>query len=378
MMLHSVDFALTRRCNLRCAFCYIEEKTSETPAGEVERNLNTVEWIVGQYRAGMDDIPAENRRIGIHPSIDGCQEAEDFFRRTEKGVPVSDTVFRNAKVLTGKMKGRSCRSTIAPETARWMLKSVRFLCEEIGFETVNQVLAGGVKWTDEALDVVRQQTVELTDWWIDCLRKGVHYSLYYMRNMLTGVWNPMRDRRLCSSGLSRAAIDTDGNIYPCHRFCNVSTPAEYKMGNIHEGGVINMELENKLKDFDVAAFHKDKCATCIAVNSCHALCLHEMMLQGKGMFEPLEHYCILWPFYYREAMRAHAILTAEQNQKYLQIYRPRPRAQNGQRGRRNGQRPAPGFEPAWEGFEVNSVTAAQWVPDPETPPRPAVNSTTGR
>ena len=124
------------------------------------------------------------------------------------------------------------------------------------------------------------------------------------------------------------AVDTNGNIYPCHRFCNDSTPAEYTMGNIHTGGVVNKVLEDKLKNFDLASYHKEKCSTCIAVNSCMALCIHEMMLAGNGMFEPLPHYCKMWKFYYTEAMRAHAIMDAEKNQLYYSLYRPRPQQAN--------------------------------------------------
>jgi uncharacterized protein len=399
---NSIDLMLTRRCNLRCAFCYISQAggKSETAAEEVARNLAAFAWCCRQFEAGHGG-PAESRggtpprlhislyggepccawesvvalceagrrtaltatfslvtnmslldearlewcianRVGIHPSIDGCAEAEDYFRRTADGQTVSAAVYRHTRALLARQPGRSCRSTIAPETAGLMYDSVRFLCEEIGFRTVNQVLAGGADWSEQAIQTVELQTRRITDWWIERMRAGQHYSLYYLRNMLDGIWTPLRCRRLCGAGRNMAAIDSDGNIYPCHRFCNASTPAEYRIGNIHnEAGnwLTNPGLLERLDRFDLAAEHKLRCQDCIAVNSCRALCVHEMMLAGRGMFEPCAHYCRIWPFYYREAMRAHAVLTAENNRLYLETYRPRC---NGGHSEAESTRVAPG------------------------------------
>lgn len=377
-MFNSLDIMLTNKCNLTCSFCYIREKNQVSPADEVGRNIRTCEWFMDQYRKDMGEIPPDRRRVQINmyggeptvawdsvqalsdwsktindvkvkiglvtnmvlmdeekidycianqvsisPSIDGCREVEDMFRVRADGTKVSDLVYANAKILTSKIGGRSCRSTFAPETVRYMFDSVRFVTEELGFVTVNQILAGGVKWSDSDIAIVEEQTGKITDWWLQKMREGKHYSIYYLRNMFKGIWTPVRRRGLCSSGVTHVAVDTDGNMYPCHRFCNADTLPEYKMGNIHVEGFGNESLRRKLMAFDLAEHHKDKCSRCIAVNSCMALCLHEMMLSGNGMFEPLPHYCKVWPIYYREAMRAHAVMDAEKNQLYYRTYRPR-------------------------------------------------------
>jgi len=379
MRISTCDVVLTDACNLRCAFCYVGQYAHKVvlPEEEIKRNIDTCNWIVKQYRDQSKDLRDARinlnlyggeptvawdsvkalvawrdsikdiqvqmglvtnmvlmdeqkidwciaNKVGIHPSIDGCKEVEDTFRLTADKKTVSDKVFANARILVKKLPYRSCRSTICPETVKYAFESVRFLTEDIGFTTVNQVMAGGVNWTDESIETLKEELTKTTDWWLENMRKGKHYSIYYLRNMFTGIWNPMRNRGLCSSGCSHAAIDTDGNIWPCHRFANKNTPLSYKMGNINEDGVVNKEQEDKLRAFDLASFHKDKCSKCIAVNSCMALCLHEMMLAGNGMFEPCEHYCKIWPFYYSEAMRAHATLDAERNQLYYNTYRPRP------------------------------------------------------
>lgn len=392
MVFRSIDLMMTRRCNLRCAFCYIKNKTDVNDPDEVERNLKIVNLIIAQWKP-IERLPDNQQvlqinlyggeptcawesikalvklreeiklpklqlsiitnmslldedklnycivnRIGVHPSIDGCKEVEDMFRKTAQGITVSDKVYENAKRLISKLPYRSCRSTVCPETIPYMFKSIKFLCEEIGFHTVNQVMAGGLTWTEKDIEGIKEQTRLITDWWLDWMRKGVHYDIYYLRNMFMGIWNPMANRNLCSAGLGRVAIDFNGNIYPCHRFCNENTPKEYLLGNIFDKGVVNEELQNKLLTADIALLHKDKCSNCPVINSCHALCLHEMMLAGKGMFEPLDHYCKIWKIYYPEALRAHAILIAEKNKLYIQIYKPKPQVIRPVQGRQNVHR----------------------------------------
>jgi radical SAM protein with 4Fe4S-binding SPASM domain len=379
-MIESVDFMLTRNCNLRCAFCYIETHTSTSEPGEVERNLETFWWIVKQYKAGLKtngDGKGRQRKeqcldlvlyggeplcawdsvralvkaakhtgikiwfcivsnmslltpekldwclkhgVRVHPSIDGCPETEDFFRRTPDGKSVSKAVFANARYLTKRCPTWEVRSTIAPETAQWAFESVRYLIEDIGFPSCYQIMAGGVDWTPDAMAVIREQTIKTTDWWIEWVRRGRMIGLAYMEKMLEGIWRPIRRWCGCSSGLSHVSIDTEGQIVPCHRFCNENIPPEYILGNVHTGGINNGGLRAILRNLDMANLHKERCCRCVAVNSCNRLCLYESQQAGLGLLSPLPSYCEIQPFFWSEAMRAHAVLTAERNQLYIKTW----------------------------------------------------------
>lgn len=381
-MLRNVQFVLTKMCNLRCTFCYLNEHTAKPEPDEVARNLATFAWIVAQYKAGLwnhyncdgtqpagkhleimffggeptcawDSIVAVVKagaesglsirffmttnmvlmtqeridwcianKVNVFPSIDGCREAQDTFRRTANGQPVADVVYEHARYLIKRGRGKAVRSTLTPETAKWAFKSVEFLCDEMGFTTCHQVTSAGGEWTTAAIETLKEQTALTTDWWIGHMRAGRHYDLYYLMNMLGGIWNPVRRKKGCSAGITHGSIDTAGRIVPCNMFCNASTPPEYVMGSIHHGGVTSQNVEAVLKAFDLGGFHKEKCCRCPAVNSCNFLCLHEAMLSGCGTFAIPSYYCQLVPFYHAEAMRAHATLTAERNDMYLRLYKP--------------------------------------------------------
>src|ERR1035437_7705426 len=165
-MFNSIDIMLTNKCNLTCSFCYIREKNQISPTDEIQRNIDTCNWIVNQYKADMDSVPVDRRsiqinlyggeptvawdsvkalvewaktindvkihmgvitnmvlmnadkidycianKLSISPSIDGCKEVEDMFRVRADGTTVSNIVYDNARILTAKIPGRSCRST---------------------------------------------------------------------------------------------------------------------------------------------------------------------------------------------------------------------------------------------------------------------------
>ena len=382
-----VDLNFSDNCNLNCDFCYTrgghcqpysqqhidkcfewifsqftraspEQKTKgiriSIYGGEPLVEFNNIKYIVPWVKAqgkangfpigfgivtNMTLLDEEkltwlcNNNIGIHPSIDGCAPAQDACRVFKNGKGSSSIVYENARRLINKLPGRSVRMTISPRTAEYLYDSIVFLCKDIGFKTANAILAGGVEWSDSDLDKVKEQIIKITDWWIDEMRKGNHYSLYHIRNMLSGIWNPRRKRNLCSAGANHIGIDTKGSIWPCHRFNNFASTQEYLLGTI-ETGYTNRAFFDRLMSYDLAAENKERCKNCIAVNSCHALCLHEMMVANCGMFTPLDHYCKIWPFYYQQAMKAHSILMAENNRFYEQMYAPKPNMSQ-QRNHRN-------------------------------------------
>jgi radical SAM protein with 4Fe4S-binding SPASM domain len=207
--------------------------------------------------------------------------------------------------------------TLIPATAPLLCDSIIYLAENIGFQTVNCILAGGVEWTPETIDVIKAEITRLTDWWIDKARGGKWYGLYHLANMFRGLWSGQRKRTLCDAGKSRVAVDTRGDLWPCHRFCNLDSKPEYRLGNI-ETGYTNLGLYQRLKSFDLAAEYADRCASCSAALGCHAFCLHETMIAGgNALAAPKDYTCRLWPHYWSEAVRAHETLTRENNALYL-------------------------------------------------------------
>lgn len=70
----------------------------------------------------------------------------------------------------------------------------------------------------------------------------------------------------CGTGLKMRAIDTEGNIYPCHRFFFYDREGT-KIGNILDGSIYNEEFKQSFIDLDRLNIVKGKsCQLCIATN----------------------------------------------------------------------------------------------------------------
>ncbi len=347
-----LEMGLSHRCNLDCGFCYERSARTGEPA-DLKRAEAAVDWflttiaterprivlclgeptmeweiLVALVRAydtpkwefitnmtlldaAKIDWCAEHR-VTIYPSIDGCPEAQGTHR-------ILDNVYENARALLSHRPSVTCRSTITPQTVRWMSKSLFYLVNEVGFVSVAQALATGRRWTDGAIRDLEDQIRLCAEWWIEKMRAGQFIRLKWLCSALRSIWNPRRQRLACGAGINTIAVDIDGRIWPCHRFCNPLSSGRFLLGTTTNHISNHRQLE-RMQTFDVARAQTWMCSDCPAVNACSAFCWHEAGERGVDAPIPATVYCRALPMFYREAMRAHALLDAEENETYLKAF----------------------------------------------------------
>jgi uncharacterized protein len=364
----TLDLHLSDRCNFGCSFCYAKNCAGIVP--NVALQKQALDWFIGQAKASTITVnfyggepllefetikelvayakkysrnihwcivsnlslldPAKmawikSHALTISPSIDGCRSAQDCGRIFKDGRSSADIVFAAAKLLNQSQKNCSVRATISPESAPYLLESVKHL-SALGFKKVTAVPASGVDWTDKSLSILSEQTRLLTDWWIEEMRHGRLVKLYHIAHILRAVAPNRRNDRLCGAGRGMVAVDIAGNLWPCHRFCNLSSPAEWKLGNIREGGITNHGLLERIRSLRIIGDETTACSTCPARVACHAFCLNVMVVEGKfsadcnSALPAMSYLCKIWPMFHSETMRAHHILTSENNKSYGKYY----------------------------------------------------------
>jgi len=379
MRYNQFETALSNRCNLACPWCYSacnaqakfdqaqtrknlswflaqapQRRTlkngRETPAPRVsffggeplhewDALVETVEWLreqVPDIRIGivsnMSLLSSEKlewlaaHKVAISASVDGCPEVVSARVDKHTGKSREADIYRGAKVLLAKYPHKTCRATVSPATVDRLTESVIYLHEEVGFQTVNCVLAGGCAndWMP-VIPVLAEQITKLTDWWIEKMRAGVFVDLFHLRNHITSLWKPgnLVGRNLCKAGCQTIACTVEGDLYPCHRFCNPDTDPEWMLGNTTDG-ITNRTKVTELKTHDQHKWKlsRHECQQCPALLTCRARCSHELQAAGMGLEGVLPHYCASVRVYAREARRAHATLIAERNKLYRDTYRP--------------------------------------------------------
>ena len=371
----SIDISLSDICNLRCSFCYVHGGNCRQFNQETVDN--TFIWIFKQFE---DNATPEQYKIGLHIniyggepliewkhliqiipqqkliaeqkkipikftivtnvtlldndklewliknnvsfslSIDGCAAAQDLERKFADGSGSSDIVFKNARnIIKQTEKYRTVRMTVSPASVKYLYESVHFMVKDIGFRNINAVPAGGVEWTDDTLLLYKEQLKKITDFWIDEMRRGRYFMVWHLRKVFEGMQKIKYKISLCGSCKGLVGIDTKGDIFPCHRFCNPNTPLDYKLGDIKEG-ITNNKLIEQVVNIDILKINKEKCSNCPAILSCKNMCMHEMLIEHNNIFMPTRHHCILMKYYWEEGLRAHTIMMAENNRIYREKF----------------------------------------------------------
>ena len=72
----------------------------------------------------------------------------------------------------------------------------------------------------------------------------------------------------CSAGQNLIAVDTEGNIYPCHRFFfyNIDHRQDFILGNVSDG-IIAKEKREQYIGIDYTKIAPEACQVCIAANN---------------------------------------------------------------------------------------------------------------
>ena len=365
----SLDLYLSTRCNLRCKFCYITDSNTPMIGPDINRTMQTIAWFLEQ-NAGVDksrkrqitfyggeplfeweDLQKtviETRRIwpsikvdfsivtnctlltedkidwilkngvGIQVSIDGLPEAQDTFRVDAAGKGSSGVVFENAVQLLKRKPNLNVRSTIAPETVHLLYDSVIHFYD-MGFKNILPVHASGVSWTTDALDEYERQLMRVTEWWLDRCRDREWIHLFFMKKGATGFHYLKGSKWGCGAGRNLVAVDTSGNIWPCHRFANRDPKEPCCLGNIHNGGYTNLAFYSLTQNLDDRMFRRPSCKGCRNVIGCQLGCPYESYLDGPNGMPGVpggvggSHICRFVDIYARCYQYAHRTLTSENN-----------------------------------------------------------------
>jgi len=276
---------------------------------------HTVKWeiVTNMLMLGKRRInELIDMRVLIHPSIDGDPIAQATHRKVGKA-------YVNCKVLLEHRPSTSCRMTITPKTVERMASSIKYLVEQVGFTSVIPVMATGQYWKSEHVDIAKDQIRHVAVWWLNTLQEGRLINIGWLDRCFRAIWHPRQPPTACGAGVTFQAIDLEGNIWPCHRFCNPNSPANWRLGHIDQG-VTRKDLHRRLKDYHLRRSKPDRCDRCLGVLSCKGACWHIAALVGFDDAMPSAIHCQTWPAFARCALELHAVLERQGNELYLERY----------------------------------------------------------
>lgn len=219
--------------------------------------------------------------IQLTLSLDGVGPAAHAARRAPAGKPGWPLVERGLScLLDHRRPGRSLppvRMTITPARAGALAEELAALCR-LGFRRVSFLPASGLRWDEQATARLDEQLAAVAEDLASRIRRGEPDLPCYPPLLqwlvplyLAGPSGLPRVRRTgrCGAGETLLAVDTLGDLYPCHRAASrLRPPAALRLGDL-TSGITEQALHRRL-----AALEADapgvRCARCSRRESCAA------------------------------------------------------------------------------------------------------------
>ncbi len=326
-----LDIQLTHACNLACAYCYARKGGGETlppdlpvslARGAVEflfhesgskRSISIDLWggepflrpdlieavaaharmLSGRTGKSVTIVVPTNatlltdencrlvaqRNLRLSLSLDGGRDAFEQRRTASGGNPwpvIEEGLGRLRKCCRGRLP--PVRMTITPKRSGSFFTDLSALLDR-GFRQIAFQTASGVTWTATHQKQLKRELGKAVDHfaaWIRDRRPDPPYYSSLLRRLTslwveetTGVFPPRSGN--CGAGSLQLAVQTDGLLYPCHRFvARADAPPELRLGTLAEG-ITNAALVEQLKTLSMDR-PPIRCASCPDRRLCAALC----------------------------------------------------------------------------------------------------------
>ena len=342
--LNCIELMIAQECNMRCEYCYGDSNfggsgfmTFETakPAidvfltsagdgptvsffgGEPLLNFPLIRQVMEYIRFTLDreDVTYKittngalitdemlsffrDYPVDLSVSFDGRMQHK--YRHFAGGSDSYDIVSENIKKLIKVYPGLVGRGTLYGEgDAEEMSEDLRAAGFYKGYVSgASGCLPKGVVLKEKQIRYreLMKRYPEITRNFLDAVRKkdtktirSVTFDAEYMEAVGYG-YHPSPVMMSCGCGRTLFAVDTKGDIYPCHRFVGTE---EMKLGNIADG----IEQTGKSVFSEHITFHNPECKNCFLRFSCGGSCLHENYsdasadLENPSIHVPFPEFC---------------------------------------------------------------------------------------
>lgn len=306
---------ITRKCNLRCRYCYIEKKESVMP---VETALRVVEFIFnntpseekidigffgGEPLLEFELIKIITQSIQTHPlftkrsvtftvvsngtifsdeiadflikqgfmfgiSCDGPVEVQDRFRYFPGGEGSSSTVESTIRRAIEALPSLMVNAVYHPLTMLQLPRVVDYF-SSLGIRHIYLTPDFSARWTKEEADLLPGIYKQVAQKYIDYyLEEDPHYISLIDNKVAVILKGGYKSTDRCTMGRGEFAFTPSGNIYPCERLIGSDDGETHCIGNIFT----HLEPGRMCKQMNPAGKSNHECKSCSISDFCMNWC----------------------------------------------------------------------------------------------------------
>lgn len=234
-------------------------------------------------------ISEENFAILL--SWDGTPHTQDYHRKNLNGNGFSNKIEESIPHLKKALLNFAVRMTVSPETVNSLYENVKYIVDN-GIDHLGFVPTYESNWSNDDFVIFEEQLNLIIDLFLDRFNKNEPIYIQPMLDFLLNFdkkQNHVNHFYMHPCHADTLAIDTKGNIYPCHRFVAFDKESpHYTLGNILNN---NFDKSKYLNYLDVRQQLRDKYPSnggCPAVNydlNGNVLCVNKNFDKFRIIFE---------------------------------------------------------------------------------------------
>lgn len=335
--MYSITLEINQRCNLRCKYCYLGEKSGakmgiETankaidfafekckphkdkvlwfdfvggePLLDFEMIKNLIAYIEKKnesYNYKLLYSTTTNgtifnqeileylieKNFSLKISIDGRKEINDLNRVTAAGEGTFDKIMQNLKYIKEYEKRTDklvqVTNVITLNNYKHYFDILSFLTNELGLRYIDTAIDLEVKWTDEQIAELQEEIQKSFDYFIQKAKQKKGF-FWEFADKVVHFKNERKKFYACGGGIIINYIRTDGGIYACPG--NLDTSVE--LGNVNTG--INNNKMKKLINFN--RIKNESCEACEISTFCvEQSCIMQNLAGTGDINTPLKILC---------------------------------------------------------------------------------------
>lgn len=256
----------------------------------------------------------DNSNVRILLSLDGTPNVNNHNRKMKNGELLSEIIENKIDLFQSLPYDRIVvRATITDNTADLVTKSKYFL--SLGFRNIVYDVAycinhPNIPDSNILLDGIKRELHQLANYMITRIKNHEYCSINLISEQMSQILmnNPEATStyvEACPAGRHYLAIDTNGDIYPCHFFVGIPN---YQIGTIDADGIVqtNMSYQNGTLDLRKNVF--GNCSECSLVNICEGPCPYKQLVLYPKRKEVSNSFCDLLRNRYIEGLRVLATI----------------------------------------------------------------------
>lgn len=306
-------FILTEACNLKCKYCYINQKPHimneiiinnilsyiyqnnynmpncifELIGGEPLLEIDLIDYLVKSSLKKMVELKHKwlyntyysittngtmfndkTKKIltnykdmfSVAISLDGCKEHHELNRNNS-----FDEIIKNIGWWKETFPSSSIKSTLTKNTMKYWLKSIKYFIEDLNIKNICMNPIFEEYWDEEDAKLLEEILYKIADYILINKLYNNHYISLFKDNYNININEDSR----CGSGNSMLAFDNKGNIYPCLRFAMLNKTI--CLGNI----VNDININNQIQFKYYHKFEQNECKLCEANSICLRCIAHD-------------------------------------------------------------------------------------------------------